>query len=103
MKDENERAARLYGSCASEGNVFAGNSVFLLKKKKGGGGWGGKARKRIPKRIYFVYFLNSDGFLSCKLTETPVGHREMSGERGALATYLRCRESQLELLQSCLG
>lgn len=56
MKDENERAARLYGSCASEGNVFAGNSVFLLKKKKGGGWLGRESQKKNPKEDLFCVF-----------------------------------------------
>jgi len=43
-KDENERTARLCGSCASEGKAFAGNSIFLLKKKKKG-----KNRKKKNK------------------------------------------------------
>lgn len=57
MKDENERAARLCGSCASEGNVFAGNSVFLLKKKKKGGVVGeGKPEKESQRGSILCIF-----------------------------------------------
>lgn len=59
----------------------------------------------IPKKTYFVVlgFFSSDGYAFCKVSEISVDCRDMQGEREALATVLRCRESELELLRGCLG
>lgn len=109
VKDENERTARLCGSCASEGNAFAGNSIFLLKEKE-------KKRKKEKERkkkkttekahqrrpILCIFFY-SDGFPFSTLTEMSVDRRGMLGDRRALVTFLRCSESELERLQICLG
>lgn len=62
MKYENERTARLCGSCGSEGNAFVGNSIFLLEKRMEK-----KERTKlenIPQRrpiLWFGFFLKFGG------------------------------------------
>lgn len=79
---------------------------YLKKLKKKRGKKERAKYKMVPQRrpiLWFGVFFQSDGYTFCKVSETSVNCRDMLGERGVLATVLRSRESELELLQGCLG
>lgn len=77
MKDENERTARLCGSCESEGNACAGNSFSFLRKKR---------RKKEdnqekhPKDDLYCILFHLDGFPSVSSQRCPCTARTCWGQ-----------------------